>query len=107
MKLALGTFARGGIEAFSGDDLSAGVRKALNHYAGRERYGLPKRPDRPLLRTLADDGLDVELSVDSETEAALERKAREHGGITAEELAAHAVLVYLADRDAQLMASTR
>lgn len=101
MKLVLGTFARGGIEAFSGSDLSAGVQKALRHYAGRERRGLSERPDRPLLRTLGEEGLSFELSVDSAIEEALERKAREYGGITAEQLATHAVLVYLAERDAR------
>jgi hypothetical protein len=107
MKLVLGTFARGGIEAFSGRDLSEGVQMALRHYAGRQRRDLPKRPDRPLLRTLGEEGLSFELAVDSETEKTLECRAREYGGVSVEELATHAVLVYLADCDAQLTASTR
>lgn len=107
MKLVLGTFARGGIEAFSGSDLSAGVRRALDHFAGPERRGLPGQPHRRPLRTLADSGQDFELSVDSALEQALERKAREYGGISVEELASHAVLVYLADCDAQLTAGSR
>jgi hypothetical protein len=110
MKLVLGTFARGGIEAISGDDLSDGVRRALIHFARRERHAPLKGLDRGQLDGLGSDGLDFELSVDSETEEALERRAREYAGITAEQLAGHAVLVYLADRDAkavQPMASSR
>ena len=49
----------------------------------------------------------LELSLDSETEEALELKAREYGGITVEELAAHAVLAYLADCDCQPAVSSR
>jgi hypothetical protein len=110
MKLVLGTFARGGIEAISGSDISAGVRRALRHFARRELQGLSRPLDRRRLVELGSDGFDLELAVDSETEEALERKAREHGGITVEQLAGHAVLVYLSDRDAeaaQPMASSR
>lgn len=107
MKLVLGTFARDGIEALWGSDLSAGVRRALRHYAARENSAVVGCIDRGWLRTLGDGGVDLDLSLDSETQEALERRAREHGGVTVEELAAHAVLVYLADRDAQLTASLR
>lgn len=107
MKLVLGTFARGGIEALWGSDLSAGVRTALRDFAKRERSGRAKRVDWRSLRMLGDAGLNLELSVDSETEKALERGAREYGGVTVEDLAAHAVLAYLADCDAQLTASSR
>ena len=107
MKLVLGTFARGGIEALWGSDLSAGVRTALRDFAGRERSGRAKRVDSRCLRTLGGAGLGLELCVDSETEEALQRGALKYGGVTVEELAAHAVLAYLADRDAQLTASSR
>ena len=107
MKLVLGTFARDGIEALWGSDLSAGVRTALRRYAGHERSGRAKRVDWRCVRQLGDDGVDLELSLDSETEEALELKAREYGGITVEELAAHAVLAYLADCDCQPAVSSR
>ncbi|HKI66425.1 MAG TPA: hypothetical protein VJ989_04085 [Solirubrobacterales bacterium] len=99
MKLVLGTFARDGIEALWGSDLPGGVRRALRRYAARENSGVAGCLDRGWLQKLGDDGVDLELSLDSETEKALERKAREYSGVTVEELAAHAVLVYLADLD--------
>jgi len=101
MKLVLGTFARGGIEAISGSDLSVGVRRALRHFAWRERQGHSQPLDRRQLDGLGSAGFDLELSVDRETERALERRAREYGGITVEQLAGHAVLAYLSDRDAE------
>jgi len=107
MKLVLGTFARDGIEALLGSDLSAGVRRALRHYTARENSAVAGCLDRGWFRTPGEGGSDLELSLDSETEQALERRAREYGGVTVEELAAHAVLAYLADRDAQLTASLR
>lgn len=107
MKLVLGTFARDGIEALWGSDLSAGVRTALRDFAKRERSGRAKRVDWRRVRQLGGAGSDFELSIDGETEEALELKAREHGGITVEELAAHAVLAYLADCDCQPAVSSR
>jgi hypothetical protein len=44
-------------------------------------------------------GTDLELIVDPEIQAALEREARESDGMSVEQIAAHAVLVYLADLD--------
>lgn len=107
MELVLGTFARGGIEALWGCDLATGARTAIRQYARHERSGQPKCLDGRRLGALRAAGLSIELSIDRETEETLERRAREHGGITVEELAAHAVLVYLADRDAQPTASAR
>lgn len=107
MKLVLGTFARDGIEALWGSDLSAGVRGALRHYTARENSAVAGCLDRGWLQKLGEDGVDLELSLDSATEKALERRAREYGGVTVEELATHAVLAYLADSDAQLTASAR
>lgn len=107
MRLVLGTFARTGIEAVLGRDLATGVRTALRHYADRERSATAELFDRGCLQTLGRNGADVELALDIDTEEALRRRAREHGGITMEQLAAHAVLVYLADRDAQPTANSR
>jgi hypothetical protein len=107
MKLVLGTFARTGIEAVVGRNLAAGVRTALRHYAGRERsVAMEELLDRVCLERLGHVGTGIELVLDAETEEALERRAREHGG-TVEQLAAHAVLAYLADRDAQPAVSSR
>ena len=99
MKLVLGTFARDGIEALWGSDLSAGVRRALHDYTAREHSAVAGCLDRGWLQRLGDDGVDLELSLDSETQEALERRAREHGGVTVAELAVHAVLAYLAEAD--------
>lgn len=99
MKLVLGTFARDGIEALLGSDQSAGVRRALHDYTAGKNSPVVGCLDRGWLQMLGDDRIDLELSLDSETEQALERKAREHGGVTVEELAVHAVLAYLAEAD--------
>ncbi len=107
MKLLLGTFARAGIEAVGGRDLAAGVRTALRHYARREdSVATGELFDRASLERLGHVGTGIELVLDAETEEALERRAREYGG-TVEQLATHAVLVYLADRDVQLGVSSR
>lgn len=101
MKVALDTFARSGIEAHLGHDLAAGVRTALRDYTQRLRPGR-KVPEFPrFLRESPFTSLagDLELSVDPNVEQALEREARESQGVSVEQLAAHAVLAYLADAD--------
>jgi hypothetical protein len=108
MRLVLGTFARSGIEAALGCDLAVGVGTALRHYAGRDRFpATAELLGMGCLEQLGGTGADIELTLDAETEVALERKAREYGGIAVERLATHAVLVYLADRDAQVTVSSR
>jgi hypothetical protein len=99
MKVALGKFASSGIETQLGPDISAGVRTATFHYVAQLRAG---RPPTPFPRFLAKDlspsepGVDVELTVDAETEALLLREAQRQR-TTPSELVAHAVLVYLAE----------
>jgi hypothetical protein len=44
-------------------------------------------------------GADLELALDPEIQAVLEREAKDSDGISVEQIANHAVLVYLADRD--------
>jgi len=100
MRIALGTFARSGIETQLGGDLDAAVQAALCHYAGKLRSGRPPiappnfaRPASP-----ADSAVSLDLAVDSETEALLEREAaRQKTSVS--QLAAHTVLVYLAELD--------
>jgi hypothetical protein len=100
MRVALGGFARSGLEARLGEDLAAGVRAALVHYTRRLRSGrkpveLPRfrverQPDVP--------AIDFELSIDPEIERALERETQRQG-TSLEQLTTHAVFVYLADLD--------
>ena len=98
MKVALGKFACAGIETHLGDDIRAGTRTALFHYArklkaGRRPVALPS-----FLRDLApqEDELAFDLTVDPETEAMLEQEALRQR-TTMSQLAAHTVLVYLAE----------
>jgi hypothetical protein len=74
VKFALGQLARSGIEARVGPDLSSGVELALENYARLTRSG-GELPQYPRFRE-ADDGPP-----------------------SPEQLAAHAVLVYLAELD--------
>jgi hypothetical protein len=102
MKVVLSTFARNGIEAFLGRDVGAGVHAALRHYTrikGSSDRAAPAFPR--FLGGSVDDrsGADLELAVDPEIQAVLEREAQASGGVSPEQIATHAVLVYLADLD--------
>jgi hypothetical protein len=104
MRVALGTFARSGIESQLGSDVVGAVQAALYHYtgkleAGRSPIELPQifKPD-PKDRKTA-----YELAVDPEIETLLEREA-ERQGADVDDLAAHSVLIYLAELD--LIAAT-
>lgn len=101
MKVALNTFARSGIEARLGRDIAAGVQAALRHYTQRLGTGW-KSPDFPRFRREEPPrhrGADLELAVDPEIQKVLEHEARGCPGVSVEQLAGHAVLVYLADLD--------
>lgn len=98
MKVELGKLACSGIEAHLGNDIPAGVRTALFHYARKLKAG--RRP-LALPRFLADaergkSELAFDLTVDPETEAMLEREALRQRTTTSQ-LAAHTVLIYLAE----------
>jgi hypothetical protein len=100
MRVALGTFARAGIEAHFGPDIEAGVQSALLHYtrrleSARAPAQFPRfRRDQPPETS----GADFDLAVDPAIQEALERELRKPGGAPSmEQLAAHAVFVYLAD----------
>jgi hypothetical protein len=98
MKIALGKFASSGIETHLGPDIPAGVRTATFHYVAQLRSGRPPTPFPRFISNLrpSEPGIDVEMTVDAETEALLEREARRQR-TTASDLVAHAVLVYLAE----------
>jgi hypothetical protein len=98
MKVALGKLACAGIETHLGDDIPAGTRTALFHYVRKLKAG---RPPLAPPRFLADQPspqaeVAFDLSVDPETEAMLEREALRQRTTTSA-LAAHTVLVYLAE----------
>ncbi len=101
MRVVLGTFTRSAVEAFSGRDIAAGVQTALRHYA--LRMGSERRASElpPVIGSPSTDrtGADIELSLDPEIQAVLEREARESDGVSVEQIANHAVLIYLADLD--------
>ena len=100
MKVALGKFAREGLEDLRGADLVGGVEVALRYYVDVLRGS---QPPPALLRGLGPglpgpDSTEVELCIEPPLGAALERDA-ERQGATVGELATHAILVYLAARD--------
>lgn len=100
VKIALGTFACIGVEAHLGSDLSVGVRAALADYTRRLGSDIPPLP----IPRLARDAVPVraakviDLSIEDDTWEALEREAARQE-TTVSELAAHSVLVYLAEID--------
>ena len=98
MRVALGTFARTGIESQLGSDVAGAVQAALYHYTGKLESGrspieMPEflRADREETKTA------YELVLDPEIETLLEREARQ--GADVNDLAAHTVLIYLAELD--------
>lgn len=100
MKVPLGTFACNGIEACLDSDIAAGVRAALNDFiqrleSGRPPIDLPKAPLEPVS---AKPATAVDLSLDERTWQLLRREARRQGA-TVGQIAAHSVLLYLAELD--------
>jgi hypothetical protein len=100
MRIALGTFTRRGIESQLGSDVGGTVQAALSHYAGKVKSGRPPTgPPRFLPEQASEDARNAfELAVDPEMEALLEREAAKLG-TDVSRLAAHSVLVYLAELD--------
>jgi hypothetical protein len=97
MKVAIGTFAHSCIEAHFGLDLATGVRAALRSYArGLESASPPVAfPDFRAARPAESPAVELELAVEPEVEAAIEREARRRR-VRVEQLLDHAVFVYLA-----------
>lgn len=100
VKIPLGTFACSGIETHLDADIATGVRAALSDFiqrleSGRPPVGLPRTPLEPLS---AEPTTAVDLSLDERTWQLLRREARRQR-TTVSQLAAHSVLVYLAELD--------
>lgn len=89
-----------GVEAHLGSDLALGVREALANYTRQ----LDSESPPPAIPRFAGGALraqpekTLDFPVDEEIREALEREAARQGA-TASELAAHSVLVYLAEID--------
>ncbi len=100
MKITLGTFACKGIETSLGADVVTGVRTALADYARRIESGPPPAGLPPFASGAAEPApaQSLELSLDEKTWATLAREAARQG-TTLSRLAAHTVLVYLAEFD--------
>lgn len=108
MRVTLGPFAQSGIEFQLGTDLTETVETAIQHYAGKLRSGRrPIPPPQVFSSGVSTDfgtgtstpaGVDLELTLDSETEAMLRREAMRYG-TDVEAIAVHSVMVYLAELD--------
>lgn len=96
VSVELGKLACNGLEDYFGADLKAGARKALLHYAYKLKVGRRPIAAPRFLKSSDSPEAKVDLTLDRETEALLGQEAqRLH--ITTSRLAAHAVLVYLAE----------
>ena len=104
MKIALNTFARSELEARLGGDVASGVHVALWHYCARLGGSSWQHPEFPrfISHRAADRDEEIELTLDPGIEAILERKSRASDGISPEQLAVHAVFIYLAEADRAL-----
>ncbi len=98
MKVALGKLACSGLETHLGSDIPDGTRTALFHYARKLTAGRkPVAPPRFLAdQATQESAVAFDLTVDPETEAMLEQEALRQR-TTLSQLAAHTVLVYLAE----------
>jgi hypothetical protein len=105
MRVTIGPLARSGLELHGGGNLDATVNAALLYYVKKVESGrIPAKYPKFLAGAEAaesnGEGADagLEIEVDPEVEAELERVAAEQD-TTAPEFAGHAVLVYLAELD--------
>jgi hypothetical protein len=89
-----------GVEAHLGSDLSVGVRAALTEYTRRLGSDTPPLPVPRLARDVSptEAAKVIDLPVSGEIWEALEREAARQN-TTVSELAAHSVLLYLAEVD--------
>jgi hypothetical protein len=96
-----------GVEAHLGSDLSVGVRAALAEYTRRLGSDTPPLPIPRLVRDAlpTEAAKVIDLPVDGEMWEALEREAARQN-TTVSELAAHSVLLYLAEIDGMTPLST-
>jgi hypothetical protein len=98
VNVELGKLASSGLEGHFGKCLSAGARKALLHYAYKLKAGRRPVAAPRFLRAETSPEVKFDLTLDRETEALLAEEARRQR-TTMSRLAAHAVLVYLAELD--------
>lgn len=98
VNVELGKLACQGLEGHFGTDLSGGTRKALLHYAYKLKAGRRPIAAPRFLRSELPSWRQFELTLDRDTEALLAQEARRQR-TTMSRLAAHAVLVYLAELD--------
>jgi hypothetical protein len=97
MKVALGKFACSGLEAHLGTDVPAAVRKSLVFYRQKLRAGRPPvDPPRFPLRGSDEEKVVFDVDVDPRCQALLADEA-DRRGTTLSALAAHAVMIYLAE----------
>ena len=100
VKVPLGTFACNGIETNLDADIVACVRAALSDFTQRLESGhrpvdIPRAPAEPVS---VEPAMAVDLPLDERTWQLLRGEARRQG-TTICRLAAHAVMVYLAELD--------
>ena len=98
VNVELGKLACSGLEGHFGNSVSAGTRKALLHYAYKLKVGRRPVAAPRFLRAETSPQMKFDLTLDRETEALLAEEARRQQ-TTISRLAAHAVLVYLAELD--------
>lgn len=102
VKVALGKFARFGIESQLGSNVRVGVLLALHHYSRRLSSGWRPVAPPPFCAQQGEDeeATTIELQLDPKTRARLEQVAQMHD-VPLDHVLLHAVFVYLADLDAQ------
>jgi transglutaminase-like putative cysteine protease len=98
VNVELGKLACSGLEGHFGNCVSAGTRKALLHYTYKLKVGRRPVAAPRFLQAETAPQVKFDLTLDRETEALLAQEARRQQ-TTITRLAAHAVLVYLAELD--------
>jgi hypothetical protein len=109
MKVTLGPFARSGIESQAGANLVETVETAVRHYTDKvtsRRSPLPypqflgsdTSQDFGTPTSVAGELEEIELRLDSETEAVLRREAMRYD-TDVNAIAVHSVMIYLAELD--------
>jgi hypothetical protein len=109
MNVTLGPFARSGIESQVGANLVETVETAVRHYTDKVTSRRASLPYLQFLGTdtsrdfgtpisVAGEPEEIELRLDSETEAVLRREAMRYD-TDVSAIAIHAVMIYLAELD--------
>jgi hypothetical protein len=100
VKIALGTFACRGVETHLGSDVATGAQAALAEYVRKIRDGVAPAvvPRFALEAAEPAPATAFELTLDEQTWTTLELEAARQG-TSLSRLAAHSVLVYLAELD--------